>query len=321
MIAILLAVTTSLLVYWLAVALIPARWLENPDVYTRQMLRRLQAENAQMQGVPLDGGEGWMDDPAEHPITRVFLRLPGMRRAIPAFQRAGLWRKMPRFILALVFLFLVILVGASSLGKIALPIAFGGTVLLAYGYVGARIRRHRRDFIDKFPDALDSLVRCLKAGYPLNMAIGVVGEGMEAPVGPEFKRAADEVAYGWTLFDAMDRMADRVDEPDVHYLSVVLSVQQESGGSLTEVLTNLAGVLRKRKQLRLKVLALSSEGRTTAWILGALPIVVTAAVYFFAPQHLEPFFTDTMGNAMLAVVVLMVGCGIFFVRQIVNMEV
>jgi tight adherence protein B len=195
------------------------------------------------------------------------------------------------------------------------------TALVGVMLVQNLVKRNRRKFLDAFPEALDSIVRSVRAGYPLNSAIRLIGDDLPAPVGPEFKRVADETAYGWTLYEALARMAERVDEPDVRFFSVVLTVQQESGGNLSEVLSNLSNVIRKRKQLRLKIRALTAEGRATSWILGTLPVFAFVVIIFSVPEHVQPLFDSLTGNLILGAAFGMVIMGMTVVHRIINMEV
>lgn len=313
-----LAVSVSLLFYLVVVTLLPARWLLGSGAYTKQMLDRLQSESAHQQGL---AAAPPLDDPADNPLVRAFLLLPGANAAVPLVQRAGLWKRLDALVLGFILIFLFVLLVCARWGVLALPLAAGFTLLLFWGGLTRRVRSRKREFLDMFPDALDSIVRSVRSGYPLNSAIALVGENTPAPVGPEFKRVSDETSYGLTLFESLTRLADRIDEPDVRFFTVVLSVQQESGGNLSEVLGNLSHVLRKRRQMRLKIRALSSEGRTTAWIIGSLPLCVFAVLYYIVPAHMTPLFETEVGHIALAGVVGMVGTGMLIVRQIVNMKV
>lgn len=316
-----LAVAASILVYVVAVSFILPALTEDSALYTRQMINRLRAQSAVGQGVALPPDPEMQGVPVNNPLVKGFLMLPGMQRGIPLIQRAGLWKKLDKLALASVILFLALSVALSGAGIAGVPLAYVAAWVLVWMYLKRRVKKYRRQFIDTFPDALDSIVRSVRAGYPLNSAIAVVGDSMEAPVGPEFKRVADETAYGWTLFEALSRLAERIDEPDVKFFTIVLNIQQESGGSLSEVLSNLSNVLRKRKQMRLKINALSSEGRATAWVLGSLPFFVFGVIYFAAPQHLQPLFTTDAGHLIIFVVLGMIFTGVMIVRQIINMEI
>src|SRR5690606_15135902 len=122
---------------------------------------------------------------------------------------------------------------------------------------------------------------------------------MSDPISTEFSQLVDEIAYGRTLTQALDNLCKRIDEPDVQFFTVVLNVQQESGGNLGEVLSNLSTILRKRKQMRLKIKALTAEGRMTAIILGSLPVAVLGVLHLVSPDYLIPLFDRPIGNFLL----------------------
>ena len=139
-------------------------------------------------------------------------------------------------------------------------------------------------------------------------------------LGVAFLSFAVTVALGSPLIDALQRLSLRVDEPDIRFFVVVLTVQQEVGGNLAEVLSNLSGIIRKRKHLRMKVKAMTSEGRATTWVLAALPVFVTTAIYFTTPTHLTPFITSPTGNLLLAAAIGIVLFGLAIVRKMVNFK-
>jgi tight adherence protein B len=165
------------------------------------------------------------------------------------------------------------------------------------------------------------IVRSLRSGYHLNAALAMVADNTPAPLGTELRRVVDETTYGWSLLEAINRLGFRIDAPDVRFFTVVLAVQQETGGNLSEVLGNLASIIRKRKHLRMKIRALSSEGRATAWILGLLPVMMTGAIYYVSPQHLQPLITTFTGNVVVAVVLGLMTIGMLMVRQIIRMDI
>ena len=144
---------------------------------------------------------------------------------------------------------------------------------------------------------------------------------MEDPVGPEFKQVINEVSYGRPLVEALRRLAKRIDEPDVHFFVVVLSVQQETGGNLAEILSNLSNVVRGRKKLTQKIRAMTSEGRATAWILGSLPVIQFGAIFATSPDYLEPLFTTFMGNILLAVAFGMVAFAVWIITKMIDVDI
>lgn len=317
-----LAVIVSLLIYLVAVALIPGHVLQGSNKYTRHMLSRLRQQNMAWQG---GGQQASADlaatDPGDNPLVRAFLLMPGMQRVVPYLQRADEWSRLDRFVLAFLLIFLFLLFVSAPLGIIALPLAAIATTVVGVMYVRGRIASRRRAFLAQFPEALDAIVRSVRAGHPLHTAVTLVGENLPAPMGDEFRRVADEMAYGTSLMEALKRMAERVNESDVRFFTVVLGVQQESGGSLSEVLNNLSIVIRKRKQLREKIKALSSEGRATAMVLFMLPVFIIGIIYMFAPDHFKPLIETTSGNIVAGCVAAIMVSGMVIINRIVNMEV
>jgi tight adherence protein B len=165
------------------------------------------------------------------------------------------------------------------------------------------------------------IVRSVKSGHPLNAAMRMIADNMESPIREEFRQVINEVSYGRPLVEALKRMSQRIDEPDVNFFVVVLSVQQETGGNLAEILSNLSHVIRGRKKLKQKIRALTSEGRATSWILGALPIVQFLAVYFTSPSYLQPLFTTFIGNIVFGVALGLIFLALWIVRQMIDVDI
>jgi tight adherence protein B len=307
--------------YVLAIAIIPKRLLTDAS-RTRSQLDKLERESLG-QYMPSDDSVSVLRNTMEqsNPVTRAFLSLPGAQLLWPRLMKAGLSKSLDTYFLAL----LAILVGLIFLFRhMAIPgvlLAIGLTCLAGWMYINRRIDKRNQAFLEQFPEALDMIVRSVKSGYPLGASIRIVADNMSAPLSSEFRIVADETSYGSSLVEALQRLSQRIDEPDIRFFVVVLAVQQEVGGNLAEVLTNLSGIIRKRKHLRLKIRALTSEGRATAWVLGLLPVFEFAAIYYIAPKHLEPLFYTTQGNIILASAVAIVLLGAFIVRQMINMEI
>lgn len=151
------------------------------------------------------------------------------------------------------------------------------------------LRRARNKRIQKFakqlPDALDMIVRSLRAGHPATVAISLVAREMPDPLGTEFGIVSDEITFGLSLENAVRKLSQRVGFEGLHLLSVSLSIQSKTGGNLTEILSNLSKVLRERQTLRLKIRALSSEGRMSAWIISLFPVVMFGILTIISPSY------------------------------------
>ncbi|CDX20644.1 Type II secretion system F domain protein [Mesorhizobium sp. ORS 3324] len=190
---------------------------------------------------------------------------------------------------------------------IAVPATF--IVFLLVGFVMPLLvlRRARRKRIQKFskqlPDALDMIVRSLRAGHPASVAIGLVAREMADPLGTEFGIVADEITFGLSMEQAVRKLSERVGFEGLHLLSVSLSIQSKTGGNLTEILANLSSVLRERQKLKMKIRALSSEGRVSAWIISLFPVAMFLILQLIAPAY----YGKVWGNPVILPVFLIFG--------------
>jgi tight adherence protein B len=144
------------------------------------------------------------------------------------------------------------------------------------------------------------MVRGLKSGLPITEMIGTVAEDFDGPVRDEFRSISNAITIGKNLEDALWETAGRIDVPEFNFLAVSIGLQRETGGNLTETLRNLSDLLRKRQQMRLKIKALSSEARASAYIIGFLPFVMCGILYFMNPEYMGRLFSDPRGHWMLA---------------------
>ncbi|MBW8743783.1 MAG: type II secretion system F family protein [Sphingomonas sp.] len=187
--------------------------------------------------------------------------------------------------------------------------------------VGKLIKRRIKNFINKFPDAIELLVRGLRSGLPISETIGVVGSEVPDPVGSEFRGVADRMRIGRTMEQALQETADRLNTPEFQFFVITLAIQRETGGNLAETLGNLADVLRKRMQMKLKISAMSSESKASAYIIGSLPFIVFAIIYFMNPTYMGGFFTDT--RLIMAAIGggIWMSIGVFIMAKMINFEI
>jgi len=179
-------------------------------------------------------------------------------------------------------------------------------------------RRRQGRFADQFPEAIDIIVRSLRSGHPIAMAIRAVAQGLPGPAGPEFGILQDEIAFGLDLEAAMRNLAARVGQQDLPLFVTSISIQSQTGGNLTEVLENLGGTIRARIKLGRKVRALSSEGRISAIILGAVPFFLFAAVNVLVPSFYGPYWGHPWINLGLSGAVLWMLTGFAIMRKMIN---
>ena len=314
------AILVGISVYVAVIALLPKSLLKKPYNYTQNMLKRLERQN-QPDTNNDDLSVLRRQSISTGTMARLFMVLPGAQRVYPMLLKAGMATQIGGFFIACIVVFVISFIALSRFGIFGIALAIAMPFLFGWRYIKRHITKRNNAFLFFFPDALDMIVRSVRSGYPLNSAVRMVADNMQAPVSTEFKQVADEVAYGSTLIEALHRLSLRIDEPDVRFFVVVLSVQQDIGGSLSEVLGNLSGIIRKRKYLRMKIKSLSSEGRASAWVLGSMPFVETLLILVVSPNHLTPLFTTPLGQMLLAGTVGVAFIGFVVLRQIVNIRV
>jgi len=187
--------------------------------------------------------------------------------------------------------------------------------------IGKLIQRRIKKFNSNFPDAIELMVRGLRSGLPITETLGIVAGEIAGPVGVEFRMVSDKMKIGRTMEAALQETADRLGTAEFQFFVITLAIQRETGGNLAETLSNLADVLRKRAQMKLKIRAMSSESKASAYIVGALPFVVFAMVWMINPKYMGGFFTDPrLIVAGLGGMVWM-GIGAFIMAKMVNFEI
>ena len=192
--------------------------------------------------------------------------------------------------------------------------------LLPRWWVGRKRKKYQDRFLDELPNAVEAIVRGVKTGLPLNDSIRVVAKDAKEPVRSEFARVLDQQSFGLSMTEAVTVLLDRVPLPEVNFLVVVITVQQQAGGNLSEALGNLAKVLRNRKKMKQKIKAMSSEAKASAGIIGSLPFVVGMLVSVVSPSYLVPLFTTTLGHIWLGVGVVMLAMGIFVMNRMIQFD-
>lgn len=206
---------------------------------------------------------------------------------------------------------LFVLPGALLAGAFGLPRWF----------VSFRRSRRVKAFLEEFPNALDIIVRAVKSGLPLNDAIRLIANESPEPVRSEFRRIVDSQQMGMSIPDATMRMSETMPCTEAGFFGIVIQIQSQAGGNLSEALGNLSRVLRDRKKMKAKVQALSMEAKASAVIIGALPFVVAFLVYLSSPNYIMPLFTTSVGNLILGCSGVWMSIGIVVMRKMMNFEV
>jgi len=198
-----------------------------------------------------------------------------------------------------------------------------GSVATFVPYAWLRHKRSSRlrRFEEQFPEALDLLSRAVRAGHAFQTAMGMVGDDLSAPVGPEFKKTFEQQNFGLPLRDALNQLTDRMPLLDVRFFVTAVLIQRETGGNLSEILDNLAHVVRERFKIQRQVRVHTAHGRFTAYVLLALPAALAIALSFINPEHMQTLFREHMGQMMLLAAMVMQTVGYLWIRQVVKIEV
>jgi tight adherence protein B len=182
-------------------------------------------------------------------------------------------------------------------------------------------KNRRRQFEAKLPEALDFMTRALRAGHSITVAIGMAGDELADPIRTEFKTVFDEIGFGISFEEAMTALSHRIQSADVNFLVTALLIQRETGGNLTELLDGLAKTVRERIKLQGKIKTLSSEGRLSAILLGALPFVLGGVLSFLNPEYMSVLWNTAKGHSMLMSGALLLALGFISLSRIVQIKV
>ena len=221
--------------------------------------------------------------------------------------------------IALVVAALMLLKGLPILLALLFGVFVG--VGLPHFIVGKTIQRRIGKFTAKFPDAIDLLVRGLRSGLPISETIGVVGHEVEGPVGEEFRAVSDKMTIGRTMDAALQETADRLGTPEFQFFVITIAIQRETGGNLAETLANLSNVLRLRGQMKLKIKAMSSESKASAYIIGALPFIVFGMIWVINGTYMQNFFIDERLMAIGMGGMVWMAIGAFIMSKMISFEI
>jgi tight adherence protein B len=212
-------------------------------------------------------------------------------------------------------------VGNGPMAMIAtISAGFIGVLGLPAFILNKMIARRQKKFEAGLANAIDVIVRGVKSGLPLNECLQIIARESPEPLASEFRYICEQQRVGVPLSEALERMIERVPIPEVKFLAIVISIQQQAGGNLSEALGNLSGVLRDRFRMAMKIRAMSSEAKASAMILGSLPPGVMTMVYLSSPNYIAPLFTTTMGNVMIAGGLFWMSIGLFVMRKMINFK-
>lgn len=180
--------------------------------------------------------------------------------------------------------------------------------------------KRQKDFLNRFPDAVDVIVRGVKAGLTLADCMKIVCSDGQEPIRTEFARILETQAVGVPLGEACTKLYDRIRVPEANFFGIVISIQQKAGGNLSETLGNLSRVLRDRKKMKAKIQAMSMEAKASAMIIASLPFAVMMLVYITSPNYIELLWTSQLGRMMMAACVMWMSIGVLVMRKMINFD-
>lgn len=208
-------------------------------------------------------------------------------------------------------------------GSLALAAALG--IVIGAGIphmvVNYFIKKRANNFTTKFPDAIELLVRGLRSGLPVTETLVVVAKEVPGPVGIEFKSVVERIKIGRTMEEALQETADRLNTAEFSFFCITLAIQRETGGNLAETLSNLSDVLRKRAQMKLKIRAMSSESKASAYIVGALPFIVFGMIWWINPDYIGGFFVEPRLIVTGLGGLTWMSLGVFIMSKMVSFEI
>jgi tight adherence protein B len=202
-----------------------------------------------------------------------------------------------------------------------IPIGFVVGACIPLGILRRKRTVRINRFEEHFPEALDLMSRAIRAGHAFSAGLKMVADELEDPVGPEFRKAFDEQNYGLPLKESLNNLADRVPLLDVRFFATAVLIQRDTGGNLSEILDNLANVVRERFKIRRQVRVHTAHGRFTGYVLMALPAFLAVALSYISPEHMNLLFEDRMGQMMIVASIVMQAIGFIWIKQVIKIEV
>jgi tight adherence protein B len=257
------------------------------------------------------------------PLEWILLRSRGTLEPLRlSLDRSGLPFTLGTVVLTSVFLALVtLLVVATVTGSVLVGLGVAAVIsVVPLLYVRRRANQRLARFEEQFPDAIDFMARALRAGHALITTLQMTGDEIPDPVGGEFRLLFEQQNFGMSLTDALRAFGDRMPVLDARFFVTAVLTQRETGGNLSEVLDNLAAVIRERFKVKRQVQVISAHGRITGWVLGLLPLAVAAVLTILAPQQMRPLIDDPLGVRLVVGAVVLQVIGWVAIGRIVNVE-
>ena len=297
-----------------------------PEIIQR---RRLDARLQELSAPPEErsrGQDGLVKVGPEGPLPALDRVIGGTTRGSSLgrwIEQAGVKASISGIILIALVLALVLAFVTAALSGSPWGWAIGGVIGFALPFIVLNVKRKRRlrVFEEQFPEGLDLISRALKAGHAFATGLKMVADEMPEPVGPEFRKTFDEQNFGLPMKDALENLTLRIPLLDVRFFATAVLIQRETGGNLSEILENLAHVVRERFKILRQVRVYTAHGRFTGYVLLALPAVLCIALSFINPDHMNLLFRHHMGQMLLIAALVLQMIGYIWIRQVIKIEV
>jgi tight adherence protein B len=295
----------------------------------RRRVERLQAPrgaSANQLARPVESLRRNRSDSSIASLDRLLKRfLPNINLLRLRLQRSGWPLKIGDYLLICFGLSVITILGMwLALGLPLLIDALVGLVIgvgLPHVVLQQRINRRLKKFVRLMPEALDLIVRGIRSGLPATEALNTIATEIDAPVGTEFRQLTDQMKIGVALDEAMWSAARRLGIAEFNFLVISMSIQQETGGNLAEILEKLSDMVRRREQMRLKIKAMSSEARASAMIIGSLPFIMCGIISFVNPSYMDVLFTDPRGWVMIGIGLTSLLVGLAVMAKMIKFEI
>jgi tight adherence protein B len=256
-------------------------------------------------------------------LNKLLVFVAGIKSLDRLIEQANSSYSVSFYILISLFLAMTASISSSIVSNNSLVPLLGGSMLGALPFLVLGMKKKRRiaTFQKQLPEALELIARALKAGHAFTSGIKLAAEEFKDPLGSEFQATLDEINFGISVADAFKNMSNRIDCPELRFFVVSVILQRETGGNLAEIIESLSQLIRDRFKFEGKIRVLSAEGRLSAAILVALPLVIALIIHMISPNYLQPLFTDPSGKIAAVAALAGMAVGIVFIKQMIKIRV
>jgi len=297
-----------------------------PEYMAQRKLQGRLEELAAPIDEPTIGGGSLVKVSEAGPLPALERMLSGTTRGSAMgrwIEQSGMKVSISGVLLVGVFFAVICAFAVMMLTRSPLGIPAGAAIGFALPFMLLKYKRTKRlrKFEEEFPEALDLIARALKAGHAFATGLKMAADELSEPVGPEFRKTFDEQNFGLPLKDALENLTLRIPILDVRFFATAVLIQRETGGNLSEILENLAHVVRERFKILRQVRVYTAHGRLTGYVLLALPAVLGVALSFINPDHMNMLFRERIGQILLMVAICMQTVGYIWIKQVIKIEV